>query len=149
MVCVTHSGIRSFVPAQSTASSRRMNSLGSCCRLFRQTLLATNSHCAGLQAQSRRAYALPRAALSRSRQAKQEAATSDNVAENKVRRACNCKLCFDGAVAWLYSVKQIFRSLTISGVVQAKALEQVMKDLNARFGRGTIMQLGQAEPQKL
>ena len=84
MVCVTHSGIRLCAPAPSAATSRRMNSLGSCCRLFRQTLLAANSHCAGLQAQSRRAYALPRAALSRSRQAKQEAVTSDNVAENKV-----------------------------------------------------------------
>ena len=152
MLCVAHSHTISSAPS-SRAYSKRMNSLGSCCRLFRQALLTNNVHCAAVQAQSRRAFASPKAALNRSRQAK-EAVTSDNVAENKVCRKCN------------HGRDELFKSLLVfcnarkrhtclhlacssSVSVQAKALEQVMKDLNARFGRGTIMQLGQAEPQKL
>ncbi|KAL0021851.1 hypothetical protein WJX77_007910 [Trebouxia sp. C0004] len=90
-----------------------MNSLGSCCRLFRQTLLANQAQLAGLQATTRRAYALPKAALSR-RSKEAAVVNGDGAEENK-----------------------------------AKALEQVMKDLNSRFGRGTVMQLGNAEPQKM
>lgn len=68
-----------------TQSSRRMNSLGSCCRLFRQTVLANKLHCAGVQAQTRRAFALPKAAL-RGRQTKErDTVATDDVAANKVR----------------------------------------------------------------
>ncbi|KAL0048593.1 hypothetical protein WJX82_006679 [Trebouxia sp. C0006] len=90
-----------------------MNSLGSCCRLFRQTVLANQAQFAGLQATTRRAYALPKAALSR--RSKEAAVVNGDGAEGN----------------------------------KAKALEQVMKDLNSRFGRGTVMQLGNAEPQKM
>ncbi|KAL0027602.1 hypothetical protein WJX79_000931 [Trebouxia sp. C0005] len=90
-----------------------MNKLGSCCRLFRQTVLANQAQFAGLQATTRRAYALPKAALSR-RSKEAAVVNGDGAEENK-----------------------------------AKALEQVMKDLNSRFGRGTVMQLGNAEPQRM
>lgn len=152
MFSVAHSYTILSAPS-SRAYSKRMNSLSSCCRLFRQTLLTNNVHCAALQAQSRRAFASPKAALNRSRQAK-EAVTSDNVAENKVCRKCNhgrAELT-KSLLMFLYARKRhtcLHFVCSSLAPVQAKALEQVMKDLNARFGRGTIMQLGQAEPQKL
>lgn len=47
------------------------------------------------------------------------------------------------------SLKVVYKTEYVSSWSQAKALEQVMKDLNSRFGRGTVMQLGNAEPQKM
>ncbi len=47
------------------------------------------------------------------------------------------------------SLKLVYTTETVVAWSQAKALEQVMKDLNSRFGRGTVMQLGNAEPQKM
>ncbi|DBB11044.1 TPA: hypothetical protein ACH3X3_006516 [Trebouxia sp. C0006] len=102
-----------LVTRHNLRASQPMNSLGSCCRLFRQTVLANQAQFAGLQATTRRAYALPKAALSR--RSKEAAVVNGDGAEGN----------------------------------KAKALEQVMKDLNSRFGRGTVMQLGNAEPQKM
>lgn len=42
-----------------------MRSLGSCCKLFRQAALVHRTNSAGFDATTRRAFALPRAALSR------------------------------------------------------------------------------------
>lgn len=42
-----------------------MRSLGSCCKLFRQAALAGRTHPAGFDVTTKRAFALPRAALSR------------------------------------------------------------------------------------
>lgn len=39
--------------------------------------------------------------------------------------------------------------LTPDAVMQAKALEAVLKDMNARFGKGSIMQLGSTAPSKV
>ena len=47
------------------------------------------------------------------------------------------------------SLKAVYETETVTFWSQAKALEQVMKDLNSRFGRGTVMQLGNAEPQRM
>ncbi|DBB04376.1 TPA: hypothetical protein ACH3X1_012864 [Trebouxia sp. C0004] len=113
MAVWTCSGTPLVTPLNVLRASQPMNSLGSCCRLFRQTLLANQAQLAGLQATTRRAYALPKAALSR-RSKEAAVVNGDGAEENK-----------------------------------AKALEQVMKDLNSRFGRGTVMQLGNAEPQKM
>lgn len=113
MAVLTCSGTPLVARLNVLRASQPMNSLGSCCRLFRQTVLANQAHFAGLQATTRRAYALPKAALSR-RSKEAAVVNGDGAEENK-----------------------------------AKALEQVMKDLNSRFGTGTVMQLGNAEPQKM
>lgn len=113
MAVLTCSGTPLVARLNVLRASQPMNSLGSCCRLFRQTVLANQAHFAGLQATTRRGYALPKAALSR-RSKEAAVVNGDGAEENK-----------------------------------AKALEQVMKDLNSRFGRGTVMQLGNAEPQKM
>lgn len=113
MAVLTCSGTPLITRLNVQRASPPMNSLGSCCRLFRQTVLANQAQLAGLQATTRRAYALPKAALSR-RSKEATVVNGDGAEGNK-----------------------------------AKALEQVMKDLNSRFGRGTVMQLGNAEPQKM
>lgn len=113
MAGLAHVGTPCVTRTKTLGASQPMNSLGSCCRLFRQTLLANKAQSAGFQATTRRAFALPRAALSR-RSKEAAVVNGDGAQENK-----------------------------------AKALEAVMKDLNSRFGRGTVMQLGNAEPQKL
>jgi len=63
-----------------------MNSLGSCCRLFRQTVLANQAQFAGLQATTRRAYALPKAALSR--RSKEAAVVNGDGAEGNKANSC-------------------------------------------------------------
>lgn len=114
MAVLSHRNTFPVTRPNGVRSSQAMNSLGSCCRLFRQTVLANKTQLAGLQASTRRAYALPRAALSRRSKEATAAPSGEGVEQNKT-----------------------------------KALEQVMKDLNTRFGRGTVMQLGNAEPQKV
>ncbi|KAL3142004.1 hypothetical protein ABBQ32_004646 [Trebouxia sp. C0010 RCD-2024] len=95
-----------------------MRSLGSCCKLFRQAALAGRTYPAGFDVTTKRAFALPRAALSR----RTKRAVDTNVDGNEDGNAADSK---------------------------AEALQQCLKNLNATFGRGTVMQLGNAEPQKL
>ena len=120
-----------------------MRSLGSCCKLFRQAALVNRTNSAGFDATSRRAFALPRAALSRrSKEASRNVDTDgDGAADNKV-------LNLQAVYPLLIVSKANFSQLTFVSL-QAKVLEATLKDLNSRFGRGTIMQLGNAEPQKL
>lgn len=63
-----------------------MRSLGSCCKLFRQAALVNRTNSAGFDATTRRAFALPRAALSRrSKEASRNVDTDgDGAADNKV-----------------------------------------------------------------
>lgn len=113
MAVLTHNNARPLASSTQSRVSQQMHSLSSCCRIFRQAVLANRSYLAHPHSVPRRSYALPRAALSRR---SREAAVIDGDATNNNK---------------------------------AKALEQVMKDLNTRFGRGTVMQLGTADPQKL
>ena len=142
LVLVGASYVRPDVHSTSFCRPKSMRSLGSCCKLFRQAALASRTNAAGFDATTRRGFALPRAALSRrSKEASRNVDTNgDGAADNKVlKRPRSHRL-----LIW----RQVSANLPLSHS-QAKVLEATLKDLNSRFGRGTIMQLGNEEPQKL
>ena len=84
MAVLSHRNTFPVTRPNGVRSSQAMNSLGSCCRLFRQTVLANKTQLAGLQASTRRAYALPRAALSRRSKEATAAPSGEGVEQNKV-----------------------------------------------------------------
>lgn len=89
LVLAGASHVRPLVHPTPFRRQNSMRSLGSCCKLFRQALLAGKTHPAGFDVTTRRGFALPRASLSRRSKRSVETNGDGNeggsAAENKVR----------------------------------------------------------------